>query len=88
MGQPVTVEQIAGISTGGVKIPFTVREKLVYLANDSSSYDIKVNFNRTVSEVGAFTIKPGEIVSDVPMDCISISVEGVGGSVAFRALGV
>lgn len=85
---PVVIEDTAIVGDGGRRRPFMVKEKLAYIANDDTSYSMKVNFNKTTAEDGTFTLMAGEILSDIPLNCTSISVEGVGGSVAFRALGV
>jgi hypothetical protein len=88
MARPITLEAIATELTGGVLRPFTIRNKLVYIANDSNAFSMKINFDGTTQESGAFTLKAGEVISDVPMTCDSISVEGIGGSAEFRIMGV
>lgn len=84
---PAVLEGIAS-ATGISRRPFTVNTKLVYIANDSTNYDIKVNFNKTVDEEGTFTLKAGEIISDLPLICTTISLQGVGGSAEYRVMGV
>lgn len=88
MAKPITLEAKATELTGGILRPFTVRNKLVYIANDSNSFSMRINFDGTTQEAGAFTLKAGEVVSDVPMQCDSISVEGIGGDADFRIMGV
>lgn len=85
---PVTYEGTATTGNGGIRVPFVIREKLVYVSNDSADYELKVNFDNTIDQLGAFTLKPGEAISDVPMSSSTISVQGVNGSVAFRVMGV
>lgn len=88
MAKPITLETKATALTGGILRPFTIKNKLVYVANDSATYSIKINFDGTTQETGAFTLKAGEVISDVPMNCDSVSVEGVGGDADFRIMGV
>ena len=90
MGQllPVVLEGTATTSGGGTRRPLAIKQKLAYISNDSTSYDLKVNFNKTTSEDGTFTLKAGEVLSDIPLICSTVSLEGVGGSVEFRILGV
>jgi hypothetical protein len=86
--KPVTLEATATTTSGGQLRPFVISQKLNFISNDSSDYDLKINFDGTVDQTGTFTLKAGEAVSDINMSCSSISVQGVGGSVSFRALGV
>lgn len=84
---PVVIERTA--PTSGLQyIPFSINTKLAYISNDSSTYDLIVNFDKPTDQSGSFTIKPGEVVSDIPMACVSISVQGIGGIVPFRCMGV
>lgn len=85
---PVVFESTADTAEGGRRHSFNIKEKLAFIANDSLSYDLLINFDKTVTESGTFTLKAGEILSDIPLNCTTISVQGVGGSVAFRCLGV
>jgi hypothetical protein len=85
---PVVLEGTASATGGGQRRPLAIKQKLAYIANDSTTYDLKVNFNKTIQEDGTFTLKAGEVLSDIPLICQTISLEGVGGSVAFRILGV
>lgn len=89
MAKPIVLESTATESVKN-RIPLTIRNKLVYLANDSSTYPMKINFDASIEESGAFTLKAGEVLSDVEMDCTSISFQavGAGATAAFRLMGV
>lgn len=86
--KPVVLQSTATVNGGGVLIPFTLNEKLNFIVNDSSDFDLEINFDATVDQSGTFTLKVGETLSDVNMSCTTIAVRGIGGSVPFRALGV
>lgn len=86
--KPVSLQSTAVVNGGGIKQPFNITKKLSFISNDSSTYDMNINFDGSTSENGTFTLKAGESLSDLEMTCTSISVEGINGSVAFRALGV
>lgn len=79
-----TVETSA--TTSNVPHDFDVN-MIVMLANDGSD-DIKVNFDADTSAAGAWTLKAGEAVTNVPRACKKIHVKALNGSPAFRAWGV
>lgn len=85
--KPVILEATA-TTTPRNNFPLAIRKKLVYIANDSADYAMKVNFDVPIDQTGSFTLKAGEVVSDVEMDCNSISFQGIDGDVAFRLMGV
>jgi hypothetical protein len=70
------------------RFQFVIREKIQYLANDSLSYDLKINFDADIDEAGTRTIKAYEVIDDIPMECSYITIQGVGGSVDFRLSGI
>jgi hypothetical protein len=85
---PVILEGTATTASGDQRRPFYIQEKLNHLINDSPTYDCLVNFDKTIGEHGTFTLKAGEIITDLPIACETISLQGIGGNVEFRALGV
>lgn len=70
------------------RFQFVVREKIHYLANDSVDYDLQINFDGNIGEVGTRTVKAYEVIDDIPMDCSSINIIGIGGNVPFRLSGI
>lgn len=88
MAKPITLEGTAG--TNGIqRRPFAVKSKIVFISNDSATYDLIYNFDASTDEGGSGTLKPGESVSDIePIQTSTISLKGVGGAVPFRVLGV
>lgn len=66
---------------------FPIREKIDYLANDSLSYDMLINFDGDIGQAGTRTIKAYEVIDDIPMYCDYITIQSVGGDVAFRLSG-
>lgn len=87
MALPVVLESTATV-TGQNNQPFHISSELVFIANDSDTYDMLINFNKSIEESGAFTLKAGELLDRIPMSCHSISYRGISGSVPFRAMGV
>lgn len=86
--KPVIFEGNINVGEGSIKRGFQVREKLVYITNDSSDYDIQVNFDATIGESGTFTIKAGESINDVPLQCTTISIQSINGIAPVRCMGV
>lgn len=88
MAKPIVLEGVA--TTDGIqRRPFRINSKIVFISNDSATYDLEYNFDAATDESGTGTLKPGESVSDIePIQTSSISIRGVGGSVPFRVLGV
>lgn len=88
MARHVSLDGTATPSSGFILQTFVIKQKVVFISNDSDTYDLEVNFDQTTDQNGTFTLKAGEAVSDMPITCSTLSVNGVGGSVPFRALGV
>jgi hypothetical protein len=88
MSRPNILEGTA--TTDGIqRRPFRISDKIVFLTNDSATFDLRYNFDATTDEAGAGTLKPGETVSDIsPITVTSISLKGIGGAVPFRVMGV
>lgn len=88
MAKPIVLEGVA--STSGIqRRPFRVTSKIVFISNDSDTYELIYNFDASTDEGGAGTLKPGESVSDIePIQISTISLRGIGGAVPFRILGV
>lgn len=62
-------------------------KRIVLLANDGGS-DITFGFDRPTTEPGALTLKPGEIVTDLPLLCQELYYKTASGSSPFRAWGL
>jgi len=60
---------------------------IVFISNDGD-YDITFNFDATTTEAGAFTLKPGEVLSDLPRQAKKLHYKSALGSPYWRALGV
>lgn len=88
MAKPIVLEGVA--TTDGIqRRPFRVTSKIVFISNDSATYDLQYNFDASTDEAGSGTLKPGESVSDIePIQISTISLRGVGGAVPYRVLGV
>jgi hypothetical protein len=86
--RPSVIESTATPYTGGNKMVFVVNTKLNHIINDSDTYTMIVNFDATTDESGSITLKAGEVISDLPLQCNTLSVKGVNGDVPFRCVGV
>lgn len=87
MSKFVPIEGSAGAADGSRKYVFNVN-RLVLLSNDSATYDMLVNFDRSVGEAGTFTLKAGEYISGEDIPIREIYLQGIGGAAEFRAWGV
>jgi len=68
-------------------ITFFCRQAVNFVANDSDSFSMLVNFDAPAGLGGTIRIRAGEVLNDLPISCSSLYVRGEGGSVPFRALG-
>ena len=84
---PVVIETTATQAEMN-NIPYRLRSKLAFIANDSPDRALKVNFDNSIDQLGTFTLYAGEVLSDIQMSCVSVSLQGVGGNVPVRMLGV
>jgi len=62
-------------------------EHIIFLANDGSG-DIIFNFDAATTAAGAFTLKTGEALSDIPRKVTTLYYKATSGTQTFRALGV
>lgn len=60
---------------------------ICFIFNDGD-YDITFNLDAGTTAAGAFTLKPGDALNDFPRNASKIYYKSIGGSSAFRALGV
>jgi hypothetical protein len=87
MARQVSANGTAGI-TEDLIVFFGARERVIFIANDSDTYDLLINFDKGTDESGTFPLKAGEAVNDIATDVSRLYLRGVTGAVAFRALGV
>lgn len=73
---------------GNLKRNFICNKKISFIANDSDTYSLEVNFDSPVGGNGTILLYPGEAISDLEFTCKELYAKGINGSVAFRALGV
>lgn len=66
---------------------FVCRNAVNFVANDSGSNALDVNFDAPIGRAGTFRLYPGETMSDLQISCREIFVRGVGAAVPFRAVG-
>lgn len=84
---PTSVIATAGTSERA--FPCVIRDSINFISNDSTAYDLYINFDRSTDEVGTILLKKGEAVSDlrgIALD--TIFVKAPDGSVPFRVVGV
>lgn len=77
----------ATIPDGNRKRVFVCRYAVNFIANDSPSYDLLINFDQPVGRPGTITLKAGEVMSDLHIVCDELYAQGVGAAVPFRAVG-
>lgn len=85
------LENTADIGTGSDQKSFSAKKKIVFIANDSPTYALRVGINVRSNQAEGIQLKSGESISDIDIidgQVITLSFEGVGGPVAYRALGV
>lgn len=69
-------------------LSFVCKQTVSFISNDSDSYALLFNLDAPVGQAGTVRLRPGEILSDYPVSCNKIYVQGVGADVPFRAVGV
>ena len=67
---------------------FVCTEQVSFVANDSATNDLYLHFDAPVGQGGTIILKAGEILSDYPISCRELYVQGIGADVPFRAVGV
>ncbi len=67
---------------------FVCNKQINFIANDSPTNDMYLNFDAPVGQGGTIVLKAGEIFSDYPISCQELYVRGIGADVPFRAVGV
>lgn len=72
---------------GNAKLVFVINNAVNFIANDSPTHALMVNFDAPVGRAGTITLYPGESLSDLKLQCSELYVQGVGGAAAFRAVG-
>lgn len=69
-------------------LSFVCRQVVSFIANDSDTADLLFNLDAPVGQGGTVRLRPGEVLSDYPVSCEKIYVQGKGAAVPFRAAGV
>ncbi|MCL2434273.1 MAG: hypothetical protein FWD16_07155, partial [Clostridia bacterium] len=82
-----SVQGVAQVNDGDKARPFKCRNSVNFISNDDGANQLLVNLDSPVGSAGTFTLWPGEAMSDLIISCRELYVQGVGGPVAFRALG-
>lgn len=87
-GSSVDGVAYADEAAGYRSLSFVCKQTVSFIANDSDSYALLFNLDAPVGQAGTVRLRPGEILSDYPVACSKIYVQGVGAAVPFRAVGV
>jgi len=84
-----SIAAVAGpnMTDGNRQMTFALNYGVNFIANDSDTYDLYINFDEPVGRAGTITLKAGEIMSDLRILCRNLYVQGRGGDVPFRAVG-
>lgn len=69
------------------KYTFICNNGINFVANDSDTYSLYVNFDDFAGGTGTILLYPGETISDLKIQTRELYVRGIGGSVSFRAVG-
>ncbi len=77
----------ANDTDGNAKLVFVIRNAVTFIANDSPTNGLLVNFDAPIGRAGTILLYPGEALSDLKLQCNELYVQGVGGAAEFRAVG-
>lgn len=72
---------------GNTKRVFVIKNAVTFIANDSPTFGLLVNFDAPIGRAGTIFLYPGEVLSDLKLECGELYVQGVGGAAEFRAVG-
>lgn len=81
---------IIGVATTSERMyPCVITESINFISNDSVTYDMIINFDKSTDEGGGILIKKGESISDLNGVALTrIFVKAISGPVDFRVVGV
>jgi len=67
--------------------PFVCKNAINYVANDSATNALYLNFDAPIGSAGTIKLLAGEVISDLKISCRELYAQGIGSTVNFRAVG-
>lgn len=84
-------EGTASVGSGNNRLPFQCQSQVVFIANDSNLFNMRVSFDGYSNQYTGILVKSGEAMNDIKLppgvSYSDVSIEGIGGDVPYRILG-